>query len=64
MYDYVNDQDFEKNLSEYGKASGEITQSGQWTNFYRDAVDHLGNSLGEHEVKTLKLSINKYQSDK
>ena len=64
LYDYVKDQDFEKNLSEYGKASGEVTQSGQWTNFYRDAVDHLGNSLGEHEVKSLKLSINKYQSDK
>jgi hypothetical protein len=30
---------------------------GRWTDYYRDAVDYMGNSLGEHEVKSLKLNV-------
>jgi hypothetical protein len=41
----------------YSKAIGEINQRGKWSNFYRDAVDHLGNSVGRHEVKALRLKI-------
>lgn len=39
------------------KKVNEITQSGQWTNFYRDAVDACGNSLGDHEVKSIRLRV-------
>lgn len=39
------------------KAWDEITKKGGFTNFYRDAVDYLGNSLGSHELKSLKLKI-------
>lgn len=39
------------------KAWDEITKKGGFTNFYRDAVDYLGNSLGSHEIKSLKLKI-------
>jgi hypothetical protein len=39
------------------KAWDEITKKGGFTNFYRDAVDYLGNSLGRHELKSLKLKI-------
>ncbi len=35
-----------------------IVNSGGWTNFYRDAVDACGNSLGEHEVKSIRLKVN------
>lgn len=28
---------------------------GRWTNFYRDATDHKGNKLGEHQVKAIRL---------
>lgn len=35
----------------------EITKKGGFTNFYRDAVDYLGNKIGSHEVKSLKLKI-------
>ena len=35
----------------------EISRKGGFTNFYRDAVDYLGNSLGSHELKSLKLKI-------
>jgi len=42
----------------------EISKKGGFTNFYRDAVDYLGNSLGRHEVKSLKLKINDLTSNK
>lgn len=51
------DQAYYQKISEYGKTSGEITKGGEWTNFYRDAVDHLGNKQGNHETKSLKLKI-------
>jgi hypothetical protein len=43
---------------EYGKKFDEINQSGQWSDFYRNATDHNGNSLGSHEVKALRLKTN------
>lgn len=42
----------------YGKAAQAINSSGQWTDWYRNAVDENGNSLGSHEIKTLKLDVN------
>ncbi len=44
------------------KAWDEITKKGGFTNFYRDAVDYLGNSLGSHELKSLKLKITDFTS--
>ena len=46
-----------KNLEEYGKIVYEINQSGKWTNFYRDALDHKGNKLGKHQVKAIRLHV-------
>ena len=43
--------------SEYGNLVYEINRSGKWTNFYRDAVDHKGQSLGKHETKALRLKV-------
>jgi len=40
---------------EYGKKINEINMSGKWSNFYRNATDHLGNILGKHELKKIKL---------
>lgn len=42
----------------YGKASQEVNTSGNWTDWYRDAVNEKNESLGSHEVKTLKLHVN------
>lgn len=39
------------------KVWDEITKKGGFTNFYRDAVDYLGNKVGSHEIKSLKLKI-------
>jgi hypothetical protein len=42
----------------YGEASQVINSSGQWTDWYRDAINEKGETLGRHEVKVLKLSVN------
>lgn len=48
----------------YGDAAQVINQSGKWTDWYRDAVNEKGESLGTHEAKTLKLSVIDNTSDK
>lgn len=35
-----------------------LNQEGKWSNFYRDAKDHNGNQLGQHETKSIKLRVN------
>ena len=41
----------------YGEAAQVVNSSGQWTDWYRNAINEQGESLGSHEVKTLKLSV-------
>ena len=42
----------------YGDAAQEINKTGQWTDWYRNAVNEKQESVGSHEVKALKLSVN------
>jgi hypothetical protein len=44
-------------LSAYGAAAQEINKVGEWTDWYRNAVNEKGESVGSHEVKNLKLSV-------
>jgi hypothetical protein len=46
---------FYTNSQEYSNAIYSLNVQGKWSNFYRNAVDHLGNILGKHEVKSIKL---------
>jgi hypothetical protein len=41
----------------YGAAAQKINSVGQWTDWYRNAVNEKQESLGSHEVKTLKLGV-------
>jgi hypothetical protein len=41
----------------YGEAAQVVNSSGQWTDWYRDAVNEKGESLGSHETKTLRLYV-------
>lgn len=41
----------------YGEAAQEINKKGQWTDWYRDAINEKGESLGKHETKVLRLSV-------
>ena len=40
---------------EYKKEMVKIHNAGMWANFYRNATDHLGNILGKHDLRVLKL---------
>ena len=56
IFDYV-DEDRKRvkaNIS-YGNAAQEINSSGAWTDWYRDAINEKGESVGSHEVKVLRL---------
>jgi hypothetical protein len=41
----------------YGNAAQQVNSSGAWTDWYRDAVNEKGESVGSHEVKVLRLSV-------
>lgn len=44
-------------LHDYGVTTQKISKSGKWSNFYRNAIDHKGNKIGNHQVKSIKLVI-------
>ena len=46
----------EANIS-YGEAAQALNSTGEWTDWYRNAINEKQESLGSHEVKTLKLSV-------
>lgn len=59
--DIVNYEDNDRsrmnaNIS-YGEAAQKINSAGQWTDWYRDAVNENGESLGAHEAKALRLYV-------
>jgi hypothetical protein len=64
LYDENFDQSHYDAAREYGDASFEKSKTGDWTNFYRDAINHKGESIGEHEAKVIKLKINDYTETK
>lgn len=56
--EYVDkDRIREKANKEYGEAAQNINKNGQWTDWYRDAVNEKNETVGKHEAKTLKLSV-------
>ena len=59
MYDYTDQNNIRQiNNQKYGDAAQELNKSGKWTDWYRDAVNEKGESLGKHETKALRLSVN------
>lgn len=57
-------QDRIDKIISYGNASQEINKVGKWTDWYRQAVNEKGESEGSHEVKNLKLIINRSNDEK
>ena len=41
----------------YGEAAQVLNSSGNWTDWYRNAVNEKNETVGSHEVKTLKLYV-------
>jgi hypothetical protein len=58
IVDYI-DKDMlrQKANQSYGEEAQKINTSGAWTDWYRNAVNEKQESLGSHEVKTLKLGV-------
>lgn len=56
--EFTQEEIYKKN--EYLQEWKKISKQGKFTNFYRDAVDHLGNKIGQHEKKSIHLEINDY----
>ena len=55
LYDYnVTNVDNLKN-QKYGEVSQILNQKGEWTHFYRNATDENKKSIGNHEIKSIKL---------
>jgi hypothetical protein len=58
IFDYKDpDQKRENKHKSYGIAALETNRSGKWTDWYRDAINEKGESLGSHETKALRLSV-------
>ena len=55
-YEDPDNKRAEANIS-YGAEAQIVNSSGQWTDWYRNAVNEKNESLGSHEVKVLKLYV-------
>jgi len=53
-----------KRMAERSEASMKKNSVGDWTHFYRDAVDHEGISVGEHEAKKIILEVSEVKDEK
>ncbi len=48
---------WQDNSRKRGEASQEMNSAGKWTHFYRDAVDHNGHPVGNHESKKIIMKV-------
>jgi hypothetical protein len=47
----------QKNIKSYGEESQKVNAKGEWTDWYRDAVNEKKETIGKHEAKVLKLYV-------
>ena len=45
------------NPTGYAEEVSKLNQEGKWSNFYRNATDHKGNTIGIHQVKKFNFKI-------
>jgi hypothetical protein len=55
--DFMNSQEWHIFNKEKAAVSEEMNSRGEWTHFYRNAIDHNGNKTGEHEVKKITMRV-------
>ena len=58
LKDFEFNEEWELNNRKRGELASSIIQNGEWTNWYRNATDHNNVSVGSHELKSIKLTIN------
>ena len=49
--------DFFNLTPEYAQHVSKLNNEGKWSNFYRNATDHLGNKIGNHEIKSIRFNL-------
>jgi len=54
------DLQWQERMRDRGVASQEKNSKGEWTHFYRDAVDHNGVPIGHHESKKIIMKVTNY----
>lgn len=52
------DASWHNRMRDRGEASQKKNSMGEWTHFYRDAVDHTGAFFGKHEAKKIIMKVN------
>jgi hypothetical protein len=52
------DEAWLENARQRGEASQAMNSAGEWTHFYRDAVDHNKCPVGKHESKKIVMKVN------
>jgi hypothetical protein len=57
ILNFPNIEERNKKMRSYGEAAQDINKMGDWTDWYRNAVNENGESIGSHEVKNLKLMV-------
>jgi hypothetical protein len=55
--DFTKDPEWNILIRERGDVSQELNSKGEWTHFYRNAIDHRGEKYGEHEVKKILMRV-------
>jgi hypothetical protein len=50
-------QEWYSNMNERAEASQAMNSKGEWTHFYRDAIDHNGCPAGYHEAKKILMKV-------
>lgn len=56
-------QEWNARMTSRSEASMKKNSVGDWTHFYRDALDHEGNSVGEHEAKKVILKVSRHEKN-
>lgn len=60
LYNKEFTKEKEEEIKKRNEEWKKISDSGKFTNFYRDAVNYKGESIGSHEKKSLYLKINDF----
>jgi hypothetical protein len=62
LYDKTYDENHHVEQQKKLEVWEKISKEGGFANFYRDAVDYEGNTIGQHEVKSIVLKITDHRN--
>lgn len=54
---FMTSEESVQRIRERGAATDKMNAVGEWSDFYRNAIDHNGEKLGEHEAKRIIMKV-------